>query len=913
MRCKQELALLTLLVYSVVAPAQSLPAGVKKVTSVEGITEYQLANGLHVLLFPDATHPKVTVNMTYMVGSRQEGYGETGMAHLLEHILFLKTKTRENVKKELTDHGAEFNGSTSWDRTNYFETMTATDENLKYGIELEADRMVNSRVEKQLLDTEMTVVRNEFEQQENSPEGVLFQRVMKASYSWHNYGKPPIGNRSDIENVPINRLAAFYQKYYQPDNALLTIAGKFDEAQALKLVANAFDKIPKPTRTLEATYTIEPAQDGERDVTLRRVGDIQSVMAMYHVPSGSHPDAPAIDILAGVLGDTPSGRLYKALVDNKKAVNANMGMQSMHDPGFMVATARLQADQNLEEASQIMLKTIENLVKEPPTKEEVERVKTRMLKDIELEMADSQSIAVDLSEFAAEGDWRLLFLNRDRLKAVTPEDVLRVAKLYIKESNRTLGKFIPTKQPDRAEIPETLNLSEALKDYKGGATISQGETFEPTPANIAARTVTGTLTGGVKYALLPKKTRGGTVVASLTIRFGDEKSLFGKDTIGALTGNLLMHGTRHHTRQQIQDEMDKLKAQMNVTGGATSATAMVETTEENLPAALRLAVEILREPSFPDNEFETVRTQRIAGTEAGKSDPQALAVNELRRHLNPYKRGDIRYVSTPDEAVEDLKKVTLDDIKKFHQGFYGASVGEFTVSGQFDAQAIKKLGDELLGDWKSPGPKYARILSPFEKITPLDKKIETPDKQNAFFITGAPVKITDEDPDFPAIMIGNYILGGSGTGSKLFARIRDKEGLSYGVNSIFSAPVKDDGGSFMTYAISAPQNTPKVESSFRDELTKNLKEGYTAAEVDAAKKAWAQERIVARSQDGSIVGLLAARIRFDRTMDWDKALEAKVAALTPEQIAAAMRKFIDPTQLSFVKAGDFKKAGVLQP
>src|SRR5215472_2148071 len=255
MRCKQELALLTLLVYSVAAPAQSLPAGVKKVTSIEGITEYQLANGLHVLLFPDATHPKVTVNMTYMVGSRQEGYGETGMAHLLEHILFLKTKTRENVKKELTDHGAEFNGSTSWDRTNYFETMTATDENLKYGIELEADRMVNSRVEKQLLGTEMTVVRSEFEMRENSPEGILFQRVLEASYASHHYGHMPIGNRSDIENVPIDRLAAFYHKYYQPDNALLTVAGKFDADKALKLIADTLGKIPKPNRKLDETYT----------------------------------------------------------------------------------------------------------------------------------------------------------------------------------------------------------------------------------------------------------------------------------------------------------------------------------------------------------------------------------------------------------------------------------------------------------------------------------------------------------------------------------------------------------------------------------------------------------------------------------------------------------------------------------
>src|SRR5947207_477537 len=207
MTCKQGFALLTLLMYAVAAPAQTLPAGVQKITSVEGITEYSLPNGLHVLLFPDASHPKVTVTMTYMVGSRHEGYGETGMAHLLEHMLFLQTKTRKDVKQELKDHGAEMNGSTSWDRTNYFETLNATDENLKFALELEADRMVNSKIEKQLLDTEMTVVRNEFEMGENSPNRILLQRALEAAYAWHNYGKLTIGNRSDIENVPISRLA----------------------------------------------------------------------------------------------------------------------------------------------------------------------------------------------------------------------------------------------------------------------------------------------------------------------------------------------------------------------------------------------------------------------------------------------------------------------------------------------------------------------------------------------------------------------------------------------------------------------------------------------------------------------------------------------------------------------------------
>src|SRR6185369_5490665 len=300
-----------LLIFAFTALSQTLPQGVQKITAVEGITEYALPNGLHILMFPDSSKPNVTVNMTYMVGSRHEGYGETGMAHLLEHMLFLQTKTRKDVKQELKDHGAEMNGTTSWDRTNYFETLNASDENLKFALELEADRMVNSKIEKPILDSEMTVVRNEFEMGENSPDRMLMQRALEQAYTWHNYGKLPIGNRSDIENVPINRLAAFYQKFYQPDNALLTVAGKFDEAKAMGLIVATLGKIPKPSRVLDKTYTSEPTQDGERSVTLRRVGDIQAVMAMYHVPAGSHPDAAAVQVMAEILGDVPSGRLYK--------------------------------------------------------------------------------------------------------------------------------------------------------------------------------------------------------------------------------------------------------------------------------------------------------------------------------------------------------------------------------------------------------------------------------------------------------------------------------------------------------------------------------------------------------------------------------------------------------------------------
>jgi zinc protease len=641
------------------------------------------------------------------------------------------------------------------------------------------------------------------------------------------------------------------------------------------------------------------------------VGDTQGIIALYHVPAGSHPDAPVLEVLAGILGDTPSGRLYKGLVDNKKAVSASMGMEELHDPGFIMASARLRADQSLDEARDILLKTVEGFVNEPPSKEEVERVKTRILKQIDEEMADSQAVALDLSEYASQGDWRLIFIMRDTIQKVTPEDVMRVAKAYLKPSNRTLAEFIPTKTPDRAEIPEAPAISSIFKDFKGTAAITQGEAFEPTAANIEARVVRDKLPGGMKLVLLPKKTRGGVVIASITVRFGDEKSLMGKAAVAQIAGGLLMRGTKSMSRQQIQDEMDKLKTSLNVSGGPTSATASIQTVEANFAGAVRLAAEVLKDPAFPEGEFETVRQQRIAAVEASRSEPQALAIAAYQRHTSPYPRGDIRYVSTPDEQIEDLKKVTLDDVRKFYAQFYGASVGEFAAVGQFDPAEARKLAAELFGNWKSPGS-YTRVPTEYRAVTATNQKIETPDKQNAMFVAGEPVKMTDADPDYPAMVLANYMMGGSSLGSRLFHRVRDKEGLSYAVQSQFGAPTIDDGGSFISVALSNPQNTPKVEASMVDEIKRTLKEGFTADEVSAAQKSWQQERMVGRSEDGQLVGVLANRTRFDRTMQYDKEFEAKVAALTPDQISAAFRKHLDPATLTIVKAGDFKKANVLQ-
>jgi zinc protease len=926
---------------SICAFPQTLPNGVRKGASVEGITEYSFANGLRVLLFPDRSNPKVTVNVTYLVGSRHEGYGETGMAHLLEHLLFIQTTNGRQIKKELTGHGASWNGSTSYDRTNYYETVTATDENLRWALGLEADRMVLSKMDKALLDTEMTVVRNEFERGENSASRVLQERVVATAYLWHNYGKSTIGARADIENVPIDRLGAFYRKYYQPDNAVLVIAGQFDELKVLTLVAETIGKLPRPSRKLEGTYTAEPVQDGERYVALRRVGDGPMVMLAYHTPAAAHADSAALEVLAGIMtgasggrgaggasGDAGSGRLYKALVDNKKAVAVRMATEQLHDPGFALVSAQLTNEQSRDEARNIAISTVEKLANEPPTKEQVDRVKRRLLRNMELRMTDSQSVGLNLSEWAAMGDWRLLFLNRDRLKTVTPDDVVRVAKTYFMESNRTVGEFIPTTNPIRAEVPATPNLEALFKNYTGGVAVAQGESFDPTPANIEGRLVRTKLANGMKVVLLPRKTRGGTTSAIVQLHFGDEKSLAGKAAVAQIAGGLLMRGTKSKTRQQIQDEMDRLGARILVTGGGggavtpqrrgaptvtagvADAVASIETTAGNFVEALRLAVEILHEPAFSEAEFEQVKQQRIAALEANRAEPQVLAALELQRRLSPFAPGDARYVGNTDQQIAELKAVTLEDVKKFHSQFYGASNGELVVLGGFSQPELLKAAGDLLGTWTSASA-YQRLSTPFKKAEAVNVKIETPDKQNATLEAGLRVKMSDDDPDYPAMVLANQMFGGS-LGSRMPNRIRNVEGLSYSVASRFMAPPVGDGALFSGLAISAPQNTPKVEASFRDELARTLQGGFTADEIATAKKAFHDQQMVARSQEQALIRVIAARENVGRTMKWDEDLEAKIQALTAEQVNAAFRRHVDPAAVSIVKAGDFAHAGAFK-
>jgi zinc protease len=886
------------------APAPKAPAAAQQIRSIEGVTEYRLANGLQVLLYPDQSSSTVSINVTYKVGSRHESYGETGMAHLLEHMNFKGTPTHLKIMDELSSRGARANATTAYDRTNYFETLPATTANLEWALGLEADRMTHSLIAKKDLDTEMTVVRNEFEMGENNPAHVLSERVLETAYLWHNYGHPTIGARADIEGVPIERLQKFYHTYYQPDNATLIVTGKFDQKATLAYIEKVFGVIPKPTRILPNLYTAEPPQDGMREVTLRRSGSQQVLEEAFHVPADAHPDAASLSLLTSLLNERPAGLLYKRLVETKLAVSASVDLEAMYDPGFLMISVIVPKDGDLAAVRRELGAILQTLRTQDFPQDELERVRSDQYNAYERLLNSSPDMASNLSENVAVGDWRLLFWDRDLLKKVTVADVKRVANTYLIDSNLTVGTFIPDDKPLRAVITPAPKVDALLAGYTGQAAVAEGEHFDATPKNIEARTQRG-MAGSIKTAFLVKKTKGDRVSGVIDLHFGSVDALKNKAEIGQYTAALLMRGTQLHTRQQIQDELTRLKTTLRINGGPAGLSVSFETPEANLNPTLALIAEVLQKPAFPAADLEEIKRATLSRIEGARTDPQAIANLALRRSLSAYLAGDYRYVPTFDESVAAVNAVSIGDIQSFYKQFYGASNAEAALVGNFDPAGAAKELTELLGGWKSPSP-FERAVAIFKPTSSDSKVFATPDKANAVYILAGLLKMRDDDPQYAALRVGNEILGGGVMNSRLATRIRQKDGLSYGVGSQLHADALDAVGTFSIFAISAPQNTAKVETDTQEEMAKAIAQGFTAEEVTAAKSGILSEMTLNRSSDAALAGDLAEHLFLNRDFTWDAGFELAIGSATPDAIHKAMQEFVVPDHMVTVKAGDFK-------
>ncbi|KUF45405.1 peptidase M16 [Myroides marinus] len=880
------------------------------VTTVEDIKEYKLSNGLKVLLLPDATQSNLIVNIVYNVGSKHEGYGEKGMAHLLEHMLFKSTKNLGDIKKMISDKGGRANGTTWYDRTNYYEIFAASDENLAWALQMEADRMVNATILQEDLDKEFSVVRNEFEIGENNPTGVLMERTINTAYLWHNYGLSTIGSKEDIERVKTPQLKRFYEKYYQPDNATLVIAGKFDEAKALKYIEDYFSVIPKPTRVLDEIFTVEPAQDGEKYVEVKRAGDSQHINMLYHAASFADKDYAALSALESILTNDPSGYLYKELVETKKVSSIWAFNPTVRDAGFVLFNFDVPNDRNLDTTLKDVKVALAKIGTINYTQEDLDRAKTNILKGLENIKNNTLGYTINLTEIIGAGDYRLANLYRDNVENLKLEDINRVAKKYFRENNRTVGMFIPTKGEERVKADEFQNkdIKALVENYKGREASAELRPFEASIANLQKNYSTNKLQNGLKYGVIDKDIKGEKVQISMTLPVGNQKDLLNKQYIGEVAANLLTAGTTTMTKQQIKDKLDQLKSSVSVRFGGQSFYINVSSYRNSIDETMAILKDVLTNPVFPESELEKLKLETVTALEAELSDPQSIAFNKLSQLTSKEEKGSIYYSPSTQEDIDGYKNVKTADIKAFYKDFFGVNNGVATVIGMSDKAATDKLFESTFANFISKA-KYEKATPNYVE-TKQDKQLfETPDKENAVAVGKLNFKMNRSNPDYAALTFVNEVMGGGFMTARIPQRLREKEGISYGAGTSLSVPTdpKRDDSAWMIYAFLNPTKRGDVEKAINEEFNKLVTSGITEEELKANKSSWVSTRQTNLGLDGYLISLSSQFLQYDIPFSEYEKLNAEIEKLTVKQVNDAAKKYLQPSKFTTIYAGDFTK------
>ena len=903
------------LVVCVIASAASAQSSLREVRQVENITEYVLPNGLTVLLQPDNSRPTTSVTITYRVGSRHEAYGESGAAHLLEHMLFKASGTIADPKLEMTRRGARWNGTTSYDRTNYFAQFSSDPETLDWMLGWLAESMTRAKVAREDLASEMTVVRNEMERAENNPGRVLGERMRSAAYQWHSYGRDVLGARSDVEDMPIERLQAFYRKHYRPDNAVLLVGGKFDNLAARKRIEQAFGPITKPATPIEPTWTLEPVQDGERQVTLRRAGGASTVAVLYHVMPGSTPDFAAVRVLAQLLRNQ-RGPLDKALVETGLAATQWSFAAATQEPGYFMAGVGLRAMPESEAPAAASLAAarlslvLNTLI---PTQAEVDSARTQLLQDTQATLREPEATSLALSESIALGDWRLLFAQRDWLTAVTVDDVVRVARTWLVPSNRTTGIYIASSAPvARAPVSARANVSQLLADFKGKAPEVAVEDFELTAANIESRLVKSRITvagePGLQVVLLPRQTKGERVTGTLRLRWGSAESVAGAAVLAGFAGPLLTQGTSQRSAGQIRLALMALDARLRFFSGAGGLTANFELPAKNTEAFVALLAELLKDSTLPDAEFERERIAALANLQSTKADTAAVANNTLQQSFSHYPEQDPRAALSFAQREQLLRSATARQLRDFYKRFAGAAMGELALIGPVQPARVQAQLQQLLGEWKSSEPPKPWVYEYPANIAATWQSVQLPDKANANYSARIALTMNDDAPDFPALVTGIGLLGGR-AGTALWKRVREEEGLSYGVNSSLFVPASGSGegkaAAINITASFAPQNRDKLRGVIRDEVAKRAANGFSGLEVGFARRAIVSGMVDGLAQPAELATRLANNLRWGRDMGRFTYFKEAYEKLDADAVNDALRKYLDVDRLVEVTVGTF--------
>lgn len=969
---------------------EQLPDGVRFVTAADGIEEYQLENGMKVLLLENRVAPVATVLVLYKVGSRNEAVGYTGSTHLLEHMMFKGTPTfnkanNTQIAATLQKIGADFNATTWYDRTNYFQTVPS--DQIELAIRLEADRMRNSLIADEDRQSEMTVVRNELERGQNEPTEVLDEAVYAAAFREHPYHHPTIGWRADVEGVPTSRLKAFYDTFYHPNNATTVIVGDFERASVLALISKYFGAYAASEVPIPEVYTEEPPQQGERRLVIRRVGELPVVQIAFHTPGvlgqmnvlsneelarraadpPAENDIYALVVLSVALSHGITSRLYQSLVETQLAVHAYTNTDQHRDPGLFNAVAMVRPGGDPKEVEEVILAELERVGREGLTEAEVEKAKQQIIAQQAYNSDGTYAIAVLLSEAEAVADWRFYKDYTTNIARVTPADTARVARTYFTEDNRTVGYFIP-KQPmsngnasgngnGTGGAPQSLQMRSlfprGVKFYdepgaeEGGAAFErandpagssqignvsgsvtpqdteqrQGSAEEElgrglkssdaaaanTPAsvgrsNLASRVSRTQLESGATLLVLENHA---TPTLSLrgSLRAGSYFEPRTKPGLASITAAMLERGTRGRDKLKIAGDLESVGAEISFSTDPFGVTFSARSLSKDLPLLIATLAEELREPSFPEDELEKLKQQTIASIQEQQANTRYRGYERFTGMIfdteHPY------YVPPGEKLTESISSITAQDVRAFYEKYYGGRSLILAITGDVQTEEVRTQFASAFESFSGPLDIDINVADPSQQTGTQREVVLLKEKASVDVLIGTAAPLRRDSEDYYAAMIANSALGQSTLSSRLGLQVRDREGLTYGINSVFRAPSLAAGPWYVGVTVN-PQNVEKAINSALSVLRDYVEHGIREDELADEKSSAIGSFKVSLATNAGLSRALWNAEFYGLGLDYIDRYPQIIQAVTVEEVNAAIRKYFRPDHLTVVVSGDYQ-------
>ena len=889
--------------------------GFEYIESSVGIEEYKMSsNDLTVLLMEDHSAPVVTFMVTYHVGSRNEAIGHTGSTHLLEHLMFkgsrsFNKKRNTAIWTVLQNVGARINATTWLDRTNYFELLPS--EHLETAIAIEADRMRNAFLREEDREPEMTVVRNEFERGENDPFDALDKNIWATAYQAHPYHHSTIGWRSDIENVSTERLREFYNTYYWPNNATVTIIGDFKKENALKLVRKYFGKHKKSPHNIPAMYTTEPKQEGPRRFVIKRKGETGIVGIAHKSPSGLNNDTYALQVLSKILGGGKSSRLYRKIVDKGLATSLFMWDFPFKDNGLFATYVFMTPDTDHGEIEQLVLDEYDNIKQNGINNDEIKRAKAQIRSEMAFSRDGSYSIASALNEAIAIGDWKFYTTYSEKISAVTAEEIKNAANKYLQENQSTTGYFIPESKNGDGDTGGAPNVHQPL-NYRQEAFAETGavksslkrrKTTKP-QSSIASKIVTSSPVDGLELKTTNTPVKD-VVTITGSILGGDMFSPATNKVVAELTADMLDEGTTRQNKFEISERLEAVGARLSFASDKYRVRFNARCLKEDIPLVIELLGEQLRSPAFNESDLENLKKRRAGNLQRAKENTRAQASGRFSRIIYPESHPN--YSREIDDEIADVEKTSVADLQTYHKNSYGLGNMLVVAVGDVDNTILLKALQVAFGDWIQSDLTIPARTSSANDISSTTQYITMEDKTSVDMFLGVPIGIDRKHEDYYALMVGNYILGGN-FAARLMQTVRDQMGLTYGIYSIISGVNNGNDGYWSIWGTFAPNLLQKGKEAAVDQINGWVR-GVTEDELNAKK-----ETITGSYKVGlATTSGLAGQILRNTERGYDDAMLDEypgiIQGMNLEEINDAVQKYIIPNKLVIVAAGSVDEKG----